>query len=166
MVINHWEDTELKENTDKSLIEPAASEDEELSLDLSVWGFVPWSRFGTLGRGVFGSTRNWLPSMDVIRREGKITVKADLPGLAIGDIEVSVENGRLIIRGHRQESQEIAGANFECLERARGDFYRAIKLPENALVDSIEATYENGVLVVEVPLTQHAKPKSRQVTIK
>ncbi|MBC8281879.1 MAG: Hsp20/alpha crystallin family protein [Chloroflexi bacterium] len=166
MVINHWEDTELKEDTDKSLIEPVASEEEDLSLDLSVWGFVPWSRFGTLGRGIFGSTRNWLPSMDIFRREEKIIVKADLPGVDLADIEVSVENGRLIIRGHREESQDISEANFECMERATGEFYRAIKLPDNVLVGSIEATYENGVLVIEIPLAEPAKPKDRKVIIK
>ncbi|NQW22451.1 MAG: Hsp20/alpha crystallin family protein [SAR202 cluster bacterium] len=166
MANNHRNDSELKECNDKSLSELIQSDDTDQAIDLDMWGFVPWSRFGFLGRSIYSPAKEWMPSVDVFRRDGTIVVQADLPGMEMGDIEVSVENNQLIIRGHRQESKETTVANFQSLERATGDFYRAVKLPPGVLEDLIEATYENGVLEVIIPLTESRGKKHLEVSVR
>ena len=152
----------MKESPSRS-IEP---EEMDRLLDLAMQGFVPWSRFGLWGGGLFGAEKDWLPDVDIFRREDDIIVRADLPGLDMEDIEVSVEGDQLIIRGRRQKSQEIAEENYRCIERATGNFYRAIKLPDGVIVDLIEATYENGVLEVVIPLTESRREKKLKIPIR
>ncbi len=101
----HESDPEVNDCNEKSLTKSIWSEDIDQSIDVEMWGFVPWSRFGFPGRGILADTKDWQPRVDVFQREGNIVVQADLPGLNIGDIEVSAEQNRLIIRGHRQKSR-------------------------------------------------------------
>jgi len=115
---------------------------------------------------MLGLAGEWLPKVDVFHRDGEIVVRADLPGLDLEDIEVSVDDDRLIIQGHREESEEFDDSSFEVLERSTGNFYRAIKLPRDVLVESIEAVYENGVLEVTIPLAEYGIHKSRKVAVK
>ena len=166
MANNHDEETELKEENGKSMIESMWPNDLERSFDLAMWGFVPWSRFGFRRHALLGLSGEWLPKVDVFHRDGEIVVRADLPGLDIDDIDVSVDDDRLIIQGHREESEELEDDTFEVLERSSGSFYRAIELPRGALVDSIEAVYENGVLEVTIPMAEYGKHKSRKVAVK
>ncbi len=106
----------------------------------------------------------WLPDLDAFEADGKFVVRADLPGLRPEDIDVSVVGDLLTIKGHREEAKEVKEENYYCSERASGDFVRAVRLPEGAAVDSIEAKYENGVLEVAVPKPAvESKPVKVQV---
>jgi len=93
----------------------------------------------------------WLPDMDVFEREGKTVVRVDLPGMKREDIAVAVEGDMLVIRGKREEAQEVKQQDYYCAERAVGEFSRAISLPEGVTADEIEGTYKDGVLEVVVP---------------
>jgi HSP20 family protein len=122
------------------------------------WPFRFWRR--PEGRG------GWLPEMDVFEKDGKLVVRTDLPGMTADDIEVSVEGDVLTIKGHREEEKEVKEEDYYCSERATGDFFRTVRLPEGVTPDAFEAHYENGILEVTVPRPQKAEAKSVKVPVK
>ncbi len=109
-------------------------------------------------------TAPWVPQIDVIRRSHELVVRADLPGIKPDELEVSVDDGLLTIRGERQE--EVQREEREGLvrsERRYGAFYRAIPLPEGADENGIAATFRNGVLEITVPLS--AEERGRRIAV-
>jgi HSP20 family protein len=112
------------------------------------------------------AAEEWLPDIDVLEREGKIVVRADLPGMKREDIQVSVEKDLLTIKGHRKEEQEVKEEDYYFSERSTGEFSRTLRLPEGIGVEAIEATYEDGVLEVIVPRPAAPEPKAKTVPVK
>jgi len=90
-------------------------------------------------------------------------IDAKLPGLRPEDIEISVEDGRLTIRGERSASSEISGESSHRVERRYGGFFRSIALPSGIKDDAIEASYDDGVLTITVPKAEQAKPRRIEV---
>ena len=111
----------------------------------------------------FGSTYEWMPDVDVFEKDGKIVVRADLPGIKREDIDVSVQDDTLVVRGHREEEKEIEGETYYGLERATGRFYRTVGLPAGVDPDEIGASYRDGVLEVSIP--NKAAQESQKVQI-
>ena len=108
----------------------------------------------------------WFPDVDVFEREGKIVIRADLPGMKPEDVDVSVEGDLLTIKGRREEEKEIKEENYYSCERAFGEFSRTVRLPEGAATDTIEATCANGVLEVTIPRPSAPAAKSVKVEVK
>jgi HSP20 family protein len=105
------------------------------------------------------------PAIDVFEKDGRLVTKIDLPGLKKEDVKVEVIDGYLAISGERKsEMEERKDAFYRC-EREYGSFYRAIPLPEGAKVEDINATFNEGVLEVSVPVAVKAKPDVRRVEI-
>jgi HSP20 family protein len=113
-----------------------------------------------------GWEEGWLPDIDVFEREGKLVVRADLPGMKRDDIEVAVEGDSLVVRGQRREEREVKDEDYYCCERAVGEFSRAIGLPEGADAEQIEATYQDGVLEVTVPVAEARVARKVEVAVK
>lgn len=111
-----------------------------------------------------GSVRRgtWLPALDIFETEDAITVLVDLPGVQSEDLDVSVEEGVLVIRGARQSS---AGqdANYHRIERPVGEFQRSVQLPRKIEADKIIANIDDGVLTVRIPAPQ--PPKARKIAV-
>jgi len=105
----------------------------------------------------------WLPDVDVLERDGKLVVRADLPGLKREDIEVKVEDDMLVIRGKREEKEEVKEGDYYRLERKSGEFSRAIRLPDGVDPATVEASYADGVLEVTVP--KPAAPAAKTVAV-
>ena len=112
-----------------------------------------------------GSTYEWAPDIDVFEKDGKIVVRADLPGMERDDIEVSVQDDTLVVRGHREEEKEIKGETYYGSERATGRFYRAVGLPAGVDPNEIEASYKDGVLQVSVPKMVVQEPQKVQIKV-
>ncbi len=108
----------------------------------------------------------WFPDIDVFEREGKIVIRADLPGMRPEDVDVTVEGDLLTIKGRREEEKEIKEENYYSSERAFGEFSRTVRLPEGAATDAIDATCANGVLEVTVPRPSAPAAKSVKVQVK
>jgi HSP20 family protein len=117
----------------------------------------PWPRLA-------GETRGWAPAVDMIDRKDEVVLRADLPGLEQKDIEVSVEQGILTIRGERKEEKEVKEQDYYASERWAGAFARSLALPPGVDVEKITATFKNGVLELHLPKTKEAK--GRKIDIK
>lgn len=125
--------------------------------------------FNTSISGFFdnGSLQSSLPNLDVYDSADSFIIKADIPGLAKEDVEVSVQGNLLTIEGERNQEEEIKDMGVVRSERFHGSFERVISLPTDRVESSkIKAGYKNGVLNLEIPKVEEDKPKKITIDIK
>ncbi len=101
----------------------------------------------------------WAPSVDVAETDKEVVVKADLPGVDPKDVDISVADGSLVLRGHKKEEREENGKNFRRMERFEGEFYRELPLPAGVDADKISATSSKGVVTITFPKKPAAQAK-------
>ncbi len=106
------------------------------------------------------------PSVDVSETEQEIHVTAELPGLDEKDLDLSLSNNQLTIRGEKKAEKEEKGKHFYRKESSYGAFHRTIPLPAEVLEDKIEATYKKGVLKVRLPKTPEAQKAQKKIPIR
>lgn len=110
----------------------------------------------------FGGSSNggaFVPSADVYETPESIQLRLEIPGVDEKDLNISVENGVLTIRGERKLEQGEKEQNFLRMERPHGAFSRSFTLPQTVDTDHIRANYVNGVLMIELAKRAEAKPK-------
>jgi HSP20 family protein len=129
------------------------------------WPF--WPAFSRLHAPTAKETTTWLPSTDVYRSNGDLVVKADLPGLKKGDVDVSVENGYLVVKGERKEEKKEEEKEYFRSECTYGSFYRRLPLPDGVDTGKISAKVHDGILEVTVPLpaTSEKKPAAKKIAV-
>ena len=111
-----------------------------------------------------GTSGAWMPALDIYETKDTFVVTVELPGLEASDVDVSVEDSTLTIRGERKFYQEVDEDAFHRVERRYGAFARSLALPPTANAENIEASFDRGVLTIEVPKAEEAKP--RKISIK
>lgn len=109
-----------------------------------------------------GITR-FAPPADIREDHDRITVFVEAPGLSESDFEVTLENNVLTVRGERKLEQDEKMENFHRVERYYGTFSRSFTLPSTVDPNSVNATYVNGVLQIEVAKRAEARPRQIQV---
>ena len=107
----------------------------------------------------------WMPPVDIYETDGELVLKAELPDMQREDIDVTVENSTLTIRGERKLDHEIKQESFHRVERAYGSFVRTFSLPATVDAGRIGAEYKNGVLTVKLPVREEAKPRTINVEV-
>lgn len=107
---------------------------------------------------------NWRPAVDIKEEDNRFLIKADVPGVDPKDIEITMEDGVLTIRGERTVEKDEKREDYRRVERSRGTFYRRFSLPDTADPDKIEATGKDGVLEIVIP--KHEKVLPRRITVK
>lgn len=113
------------------------------------------------------SFADWAPSVDIEEDDDKYKIKADLPGVDKKDIDVKLENGVLSIRGEKQTEKETGkGTKQHRQERFYGTFARSFTLPDAVNAEAVEAAYKDGVLTLQIPKMEQAKPKSIDIKVK
>ena len=105
----------------------------------------------------------WTPPLDVYEEKDKLVVTVELPGIEPEKVDVSVEDHTLTVRGEREFNTEIKEENFHRIERRYGSFTRAMTLPPTADSEHIKATFDKGVLTLEVPKREEAKPRRIEI---
>jgi HSP20 family protein len=120
-----------------------------------------FSRFPTWPWGE--RERGWAPAVDMVDRKDEIVLRADLPGLEEKDIEVTVQDSNVTIRGERKEETEEKKDDYYWCERSYGAFVRTLPLPTGIDADKVKATFKNGVLEVHLPKAKEAKGKKIEV---
>ena len=116
----------------------------------------------------FTETRagRWMPAVAVSETNDELLLTAELPGMSENDITIELENNVLTVSGekaeeHEEESEE---RKFHVYERSYGSFTRAFTLPANAVADRVNASFQDGVLTVEIPKADEAKPRTVRIT--
>ncbi len=100
----------------------------------------------------------WTPATDIIENQKSYVLKLDLPGVEKDNVKISYKEGVLTVSGERKnESEEKSGKYFR-VERTFGGFSRSFTLPELIKQDEITASFKNGMLTVEIPKAEEAKP--------
>ena len=108
-------------------------------------------------------TSHWMPAVDIREEKDRFVLYADVPGVDPKDIEVTMENGVLTIRGERKLESEEEREGYTRTERARGIFYRRFSLPDSADPERVSARGKNGVLEVTIP--KHERVQPRKITV-
>jgi HSP20 family protein len=109
--------------------------------------------------------RRWVPPMDLVETEDHFVLRADLPGMADGDVELTLEDSVLTLSGERKAEHETQGEGYYRIERATGAFSRSLTLPDGVDADGIEARFDKGVLEVRIPKPEERKPRKLQIQV-
>lgn len=128
----------------------------------------PWSQFHQelnrmLGENSSIVTSDWVPVVDIKEEKDRFVLHADLPGVDRENIDITMEDGVLSIRGERQLEQVSDGAEYKRVERAHGTFYRRFALPDTADPDKINARCNQGVLEVVIPKRESVQPRRIEI---
>jgi HSP20 family protein len=107
----------------------------------------------------------WLPTLDMKETKDKLVVKAELPGLEAKDVELSLADDILTIRGEKKAEKEEKDEHHYVVERYAGAFERRIKLPTPVKTDMIDATFEKGILTITLPKSEEAKTKEIKIRV-
>jgi HSP20 family protein len=114
----------------------------------------------------FNKGSSFSPNIDVSEDKTGINIAAELPGMDEKDIEVSLKDGRLIIKGEKSRDEKRKDKEYFHVERSYGSFQRSIQIPDSVEVDGIEASFKNGLLKVKLPKSDKEPVKGRRIEVK
>jgi HSP20 family protein len=147
-----------------------------------VWEISPWKPFefekmrkemdrlwdsfleGRPGRRA-REEETWVPSLDFSETKTDMVVKAELPGIDPKDIDISLNEGILTIKGEKRQEKEEKEEGYHLVERSYGSFTRSIRLPREVQNEKINASYKNGVLKITLPKSEEAKKKEIKIKV-
>jgi HSP20 family protein len=118
--------------------------------------------FGT-SSNVVSAQGSWMPSLDVYEAEDRFVINVDLPGVRPDDIDVTLDQNMLTVKGERRFEQKVDQDNYHRVERTYGAFHRTLSLPSQVDADGIQAEFRDGVLEVVVPKEEVARPRKIKV---
>jgi HSP20 family protein len=145
-------------------------------------GLAPWRPFGEIARweremfdDFFGRRlRPWLtggigavsvPAIDLYEEKDEVVAKAELPGLDKNDIQISISDHLLTIKGEKKKEEEIKEADYYRSERSYGSFVRNVELPKEVDTGKARASFKNGVLEIRMPKSEEAKKKEIKLNV-
>ena len=114
----------------------------------------------------FARSGQWSPTLDVYNEGGSTVIKVELPGVKKEDIDLSIEQGDLIIQGERKSEERTEETNYVRMERSYGSFYRRLPLPKGATEKDISATQADGVLEVRIKHPESERESAKRIPIK
>lgn len=110
-----------------------------------------------------GATADWVPAADIEEYEDRFELFVDLPGVPANEVEITLDNGVLILTGERKVEQAAGQVTRHRRERGYGRFYRRFILPDTVDSEGVKATERNGVLAVTIPKKAAAQPRRIQI---
>ena len=105
------------------------------------------------------------PALDLYEEKDQMVVKAELPGMTKDDIQISVSDNVLTIKGEKKQEEEDTGKDYYRSKRTYGAFFRTVPLPAEINADKVQATFKNGVLEIRLPKSEAAKKKEIKVRV-
>jgi HSP20 family protein len=108
---------------------------------------------------------NFVPPVDIYEDPEKVVLKLEVPGIDQKDLDVRVENHTLTVKGERKFEAEEKEQNFHRIERRYGSFYRAFTLPSTVDTENVGASYNAGVLKLELKKKPEAQPKQIEIKV-
>jgi HSP20 family protein len=124
---------------------------------------VRWDPFRDFG---FATANQWMPPVDIYQNgDREIVLKTELPDMTREDIDVTVENFVLTIKGEKKFDTDVKDEQYHHTERRYGTFSRSFSLPQTVDTSKVAAEYKNGVLAVRIPLREEAKPRQVKIEV-
>ena len=120
-------------------------------------------RLSTQYTGTNDAYGTWVPPVDIFEKGDDLVIRAEVPGVEKNEIDISVEDNRLVIQGKRVQEKEFDEDNAYRLERSFGSFVRSFMLPKTVDATRIAAVYLNGVLEIAIPKAEAAKPRKIEI---
>jgi len=108
----------------------------------------------------------WKPAVDIVEEDEAYVAKVELPGVNKDDVKITMQDNILTIRGEKKEEKKGKEGNAHRVERYYGSFQRSFSLPTSVKNDRIEAEYKDGILTINMPKAEEAKPKQIEVKVK
>ncbi len=121
-----------------------------------------WPRLAAEGKS--GNVQ-WSPSADISETEKEYLIRAELPAVKKEDIQVTLDNGVITIKGERRQQKEDKNEKFHRVENFYGSFERSFSVPENVKADAIRCDSKDGVLSVHIPKAEVSKQKPQQIAV-
>ena len=120
---------------------------------------------GTFSRGSQDEVLRgaWSPSVDIFENKNEIVLEAELPGMNVEDVNISIENNVLTLHGERRFEKKDEGDNFHRVERSYGSFTRSFTLPPTVSSENANAEFNNGVLRLTLAKREEAKPRRIEI---
>jgi HSP20 family protein len=112
--------------------------------------------------GLFGE---WFPEFDLSETKDELIVKAEVPGMSPKDIDISLVDNTLTIKGDKKQHLDEKNENYHFVGRSYGAFARAISLPREVVGDKVKASYKDGILTIHLPKSAKAKEKEIQIKV-
>ncbi len=117
-------------------------------------------------RGIGGKIADWFaPRSEASAEESSYDITMELPGVSSDNIDVSVHDGNLTVKGEKRFEREEKGRTYFFSEREYGAFQRSFRLPADAQADDITADFKNGVLIVKVPKVGPPRDRSKRIKV-
>jgi HSP20 family protein len=107
----------------------------------------------------------WKPLVDVVDNKDGILLKVEIPGVKQEDISISVEDNTLTVKGDRKQESQVNEEGCSRFERSYGVFQRSVLLPPTVDAERVKATYKDGVLEIQLPKKEEAKPKTIKIEV-
>jgi HSP20 family protein len=108
----------------------------------------------------------WYPAVDVKESKDAYRVMMELPGLSKDDVQISLEDGLLVVKGEKKTEQEKKEDDYHYYERRFGKFERMFRINSEIKQDQVEASFKDGILTIELPKAETAKPKQIAINVK
>ena len=112
---------------------------------------------------VFSEGTGFSPAFDVSETDDQLTVKAELPGIAEKDIDISISDGILTVKGEKKHEKEEENARYHTVERRYGSFSRTMRLPDDVDTERVDATFKDGILKLTLPKIEASKPRKIEI---
>jgi HSP20 family protein len=117
------------------------------------------------GRTGNGTSRRWIPAMDLVETDEHLVLRGDLPGMTEDDVDIEIKDNVLTVSGERKAEHEDKKEGYYRVERSYGQFRRSLTLPEGVDEEGIKATFDKGVLEVRIPKPEERKPRKVAIQV-
>lgn len=108
--------------------------------------------------------RNWIPAFDISENDKEYTLTAEMPGIDAKDLDITISDGILTVKGEKKREKEDKGENYHRVERSYGSFQRSFHIPEKVKTEKVDATFKDGVL--KLILEKDEKSETKKITVK
>ncbi len=112
---------------------------------------------------LFEEQKTWVPAFDISENEKEYVVTAEVPGMDAKNLEVTLSDGILTVRGEKKQETEDKGENYHRVERVYGSFQRSFRIPEKLDAENVDASYKDGVLKLTLPKAEASEAKRIEV---
>ena len=112
---------------------------------------------------LFSEKSEWNPAFDITENDKEFAVTAELPGIDIKDVEISISDGVLSVKGEKKHETEEKNEGYHRIERRYGSFHRSFRIPGKVEPDKVDASYKDGILKVLLPKAEETETKKIEI---